>query len=238
MTQSPPPLTQAITLRKKNTSLKEAFNNIDHYVNNTISQAENAQIAVIAVSKHLGPHSFHKTKSTPGKAAFLQLSNDINQHKTFAAWLQSHVTGFAVAELAEMQQSRKMTGKKRPKIMTRLSEFIGIQNQSIKKQWPWTKTTMQLGAIGYHLDFSAGSRIDPEWLKRPIRQLRQPEVNMIHLDLDDGLNNLIRSVTAPPKGSSQSKNHSTAEVDLGSNNTSSNESPTPEVDFANENTNL
>ena len=66
------------------------------------------------------------------------------------------------------------------------------KTKGIKKQWPWSKTDVVLGGIGYKIVLLPGARIDIEWLKHPSRQLHRDESAMIHLDLDQKLIDLVR----------------------------------------------
>ena len=72
-----------------------------------VAKTENAEIVVIAVSKHLGPHSFQVVRGTPGASPFLNFARDLNQDQHHVARLQSHITGYSSKRLAKMIECKK-----------------------------------------------------------------------------------------------------------------------------------
>ncbi|OAV97614.1 hypothetical protein PTTG_01923 [Puccinia triticina 1-1 BBBD Race 1] len=163
-----------------------------------IAARHSAEFIIFGVSNHLGPHAFQFMQSTPGATPFLQFSLDSDQKKHYPARFQSYITGHTENELAALARPKKKRRVRNGMSVTdRMHQLI-----SIRETWPWTNTEACLADIGYKLVIAPNARIDPSWIMQPSRFLTGPQVQMLHLDLDNQLIDLVRIPRVPlPKRS-------------------------------------
>ncbi|KAA1101636.1 hypothetical protein PGT21_026610 [Puccinia graminis f. sp. tritici] len=186
-----------------------------------VAATYNAQFVVFAVSNHLGPSTYQISQCTPGARVFLQYAKDVDAEHHYAARFQSHITGYSVAQIADLANKVPKRGGKNPmhdvpvttrmrqlirEFLTMLFPFLLIsfvaeipptppseaKTEGVIKKWHWTDTHEKLAKAGFRLVVAPSARINPNWITQPSRQLLVDQVGLLHLDLDDKQIDIVR----------------------------------------------
>ncbi|EFP76610.2 uncharacterized protein PGTG_02071 [Puccinia graminis f. sp. tritici CRL 75-36-700-3] len=165
-------------------SFRQDYQHVQAFVNQVVENAThvaatyNAQFVVFAVSNHLGPSTYQISQCTPGARVFLQYAKDVDAEHHYAARFQSHITGYSVAQIADLANKVPKRGE--------------AKTEGVIKKWHWTDTHEKLAKAGFRLVVAPSARINPNWITQPSRQLLVDQVGLLHLDLDDKQIDIVR----------------------------------------------
>ncbi|KAA1083333.1 hypothetical protein PGTUg99_008910 [Puccinia graminis f. sp. tritici] len=180
-------------------SFRHDYFTVQNFVNDFV-----AKFVVFAVSTHLGPSSYQISQCTPGANVFLTYSKDVDAENHYAARFQSHITGYNVAQIAELADKTPKKNLKKPshevKVTARMTSLIKAKTEGVVKRWPWTDTVSRLAEIGFEIALAPSARINFDWITQPSRQLKVEHIDSLHLDLDDQLIDILRIPHNPPGG--------------------------------------
>ncbi|WAR55686.1 hypothetical protein PtB15_6B429 [Puccinia triticina] len=206
-------------------SLKVAATEVENFMDDWDAKAMHiattfsCELFVFAVSKFLGRHSFQFIRSTPGATDFVQGAKRVDGPRSYAARMQSYLTGYQVSDIAaaiaqinnnckQNGQSGESGGKDqkgafspdRPvSAVLRMSELIKEKTDGVITQWPWTKTDYNLAQLTYRLVLDPAAKIDVNWLKRPSQGLGPKRSAALHLALDKQLIDIVFDPSIPDK---------------------------------------
>ncbi|WAQ83369.1 hypothetical protein PtA15_3A739 [Puccinia triticina] len=205
-------------------SLKVAATEVENFMDDWDAKAMHiattfsCELVVFAVSKFLGRHSFQFIRSTPGATDFVQGAERVDGPRSYAARMQSYLTGYQVSDIAaaiaQINNNGKQNGQSgesggkdqkgafspdRPvSAVLRMSELIK-KTDGVITQWPWTKTDYNLAQLKYRLVLDPAAKIDVNWLKRPSQGLGPKRSAALHLALDKQLIDIVFDPSIPDK---------------------------------------
>ncbi|EHS63912.1 uncharacterized protein PGTG_20893 [Puccinia graminis f. sp. tritici CRL 75-36-700-3] len=151
----------------------------------TMAISANCDMIMIAVSNHLGPHSFQFVKKTHGAIPFVKHSDDMDGMYNYAARFQSYNTGHGAEYIAELAEGLEKDPSRPITVPVRMARLIAKKTQGIIKKWPWKDNTKRLKKMNYRLVVHPDLRTPIEYITSPSRGLSPADIRRLHLDLDD-----------------------------------------------------
>ncbi|WAQ92318.1 hypothetical protein PtA15_16A224 [Puccinia triticina] len=189
---------------RKMISFKQVANKVENFMDDCMSKAahiaktSNCEMIMFAVSRHLAAHSFQFGKATHGAPKFLASAAHLDGTKHYPACMQSYLTGYEVAEIAELARSKRGPPKYRPVLIPKcLSDLVAEKTDSVILRWPWTATDWKLAKIKFKIKLLPGARTQIKWLKQQSRNMLAIVKAAIHLDLDRKLIDIVYDPSIP-----------------------------------------
>ncbi|KAH9812909.1 hypothetical protein DFH28DRAFT_1061113 [Melampsora americana] len=156
-----------------------------------IAKANHFEVAIVAVSNHIGKHNFQITNFTAGAHKPVSMIYAADGVNNFPARLQALMLGKTPGDLASAvaDSSKRFQSRVVASLSTFLHETTGLKN------WPWSRCDKVLSEAGFEVRLLPGARSQLQTLKTPSAKLNQAKLLALDSDLKENLIQLVR--TAP-----------------------------------------
>ncbi|POW07068.1 hypothetical protein PSHT_10108, partial [Puccinia striiformis] len=167
---------------------------------NSVAETYKCDMILFTASRYLGANSYQYTTSTHRASPFVQLADDLDGQNTYG----TRFHGWLVGQSSEAIAAPEPENSIRPRttnVKARLARLIGKKTENIWTKWPWTDCEKVLAKHGFELVLHPKIRTERHIFNRPGKHLLAPDIQALHLDLD---NKYIDVVRVPRRNSSRS----------------------------------
>ncbi|KAH9474002.1 hypothetical protein Pst134EA_001057 [Puccinia striiformis f. sp. tritici] len=140
-------------------------------------------------------------KSPIAPPPFVQLADDLDGQNTYGTRFHGWLVGQSSEAIAAQAEPENSIRPRTTNVKARLARLIGKKTENIWTKWPWTDCEKVLAKHGFELVLHPKIRTERHIFNRPGKHLLAPDIQALHLDLD---NKYIDVVRVPRRNSSRS----------------------------------
>ncbi|KAI9607244.1 hypothetical protein H4Q26_005761 [Puccinia striiformis f. sp. tritici PST-130] len=137
----------------------------------------------------------------PSRSPFVQLADDLDGQNTYGTRFHGWLVGQSSEAIAAQAEPENSIRPRTTNVKARLARLIGKKTENIWTKWPWTDCEKVLAKHGFELVLHPKIRTERHIFNRPGKHLLAPDIQALHLDLD---NKYIDVVRVPRRNSSRS----------------------------------
>ncbi|KAI9624959.1 hypothetical protein H4Q26_016526 [Puccinia striiformis f. sp. tritici PST-130] len=166
---------------------------------NSVAETYKCDMILFTASRYLGANSYQYTTSTHRASPFVQLADDLDGQNTYGTRFHGWLVGQSSEAIAAQAEPENSIRPRTTNVKARLARLIETEN--IWTKWPWTDCEKVLAKHGFELVLHPKIRTERHIFNRPGKHLLAPDIQALHLDLD---NKYIDVVRVPRRNSSRS----------------------------------
>ncbi|POV99885.1 hypothetical protein PSHT_13346 [Puccinia striiformis] len=168
---------------------------------NSVAETYKCDMILFTASRYLGANSYQYTTSTHRASPFVQLADDLDGQNTYGTRFHGWLVGQSSEAIAAQAEPENSIRPRTTNVKARLARLIGKKTENIWTKWPWTDCEKVLAKHGFELVLHPKIRTERHIFNRPGKHLLAPDIQALHLDLD---NKYIDVVRVPRRNSSRS----------------------------------
>ncbi|KAH9462039.1 hypothetical protein Pst134EB_005956 [Puccinia striiformis f. sp. tritici] len=146
-------------------------------------------------------NSVAETYNTHCAYPFVQLADDLDGQNTYGTRFHGWLVGQSSEAIAAQADPENSIHPRTINVKARLARLIGKKTENIWTKWPWTDCEKVLAKHGFKLVLHPKIRTERHIFNCPGKHLLTPDIQALHLDLD---NKYIDVVRVPRSNSSRS----------------------------------